>query len=120
MMVINYVIPGLASFLNPLLRRMGEKRLSVIAGIMTSLSNFMPPLVGFYGIAHEHAVGKVVAGVIITAFILRSAASVLQQVTSNMLVAANNGKIRKAAKKLSIQHKEASSAEAERKSAGPM
>ena len=115
MMVINYVIPGLASFLNPLLRRMGEKRLSVIAGIMTSLSNFMPPLVGFYGIAHEHAVGKVVAGVIITAFILRSAASVLQQVTSNMLVAANNGKIRKAAKKLSIQHKEASSAEAEKK-----
>ena len=93
MMVINYVIPGLASFLNPLLRRMGEKRLSVIAGIMTSLANFMPPLVGFYGIAHEHAVGKVVAGVIITAFILRSAASVLQQVTSNMLVAANSGKI---------------------------
>ena len=93
MMVINYVIPGLASFLNPLLRRMGEKRLSVIAGIMTSVSNFLPPLVGFYGLAHDHSVSKIVAGVIITAFILRSAASVLQQVTSNMLVAANSGKI---------------------------
>lgn len=94
MMVINYVIPGLASFLNPVLRRMGEKRLSVVAGFMTSLANFLPPLVGFYGLAQDHSASKIAIAVIISAFILRSAASVLQQVTSNMLVAANSGKIK--------------------------
>ena len=94
MMVINYVIPGLASFLNPVLRRMGEKRLSVVAGFMTSLANFLPPLVGFYGLAQDHSASKIAIAVIISAFIVRSAASVLQQVTSNMLVSANSGKIK--------------------------
>lgn len=104
MMLINYVIPGLASFLNPVLRRIGEKRLSVLAGFMTSVSNFLPPLVGFYGLAQEYETSTIVKGVIVSAFVLRSVASVLQQVTSNMLVAANNGKIKKAAKKLALQH----------------
>lgn len=93
MMVINYVIPGLASFLNPVLRRMGEKRLSVLAGFMTSFANLMPLFVGFYGIAQEHSASRIAVAVIVSAFILRSAASVLQQVTSNMLVAANSGKV---------------------------
>ena len=93
MMLINYVMPGFSSLLTPVLRKMGEKRLSVIAGLITSLSNFLPPLVGFYGMAHEHAASRIAAGVIITAFVLRSLATVLQQVTSNMLVAANSGKI---------------------------
>ena len=105
MMVINYVIPGLASFLNPVLQRMGEKRLSVLAGFITSLSNFLPPLAGFYGLAHDHSVGWIASAVIISAFVLRSIASVLQQVTSNMLVAANNGRL-KEAKKLIVTHKD--------------
>ncbi|WP_428054840.1 hypothetical protein, partial [Candidatus Avelusimicrobium facis] len=93
MMVINYVIPGLASLLNPVLRRLGEKRLSVIAGFMTSLANFLPPLVGFYGVAREASVSNIAIGVVVSAFVMRSVASVLQQVTSNMLVDVNSGKV---------------------------
>lgn len=90
---INYVLPGFASLMTPVLKKYGEKKLLTLSLGMSVASGVLASLGGFYGFVEQMALGPVQKGLFISALLLMSGASILKQLVSNMLIRANRGEV---------------------------
>ena len=93
MFTINYILPGLASLLTPILKKYGEKKLMVLSLAMSSAAGILASAGGFYGFVEGLTLGPVSKGLFITALFLMSGSSILKQLVSNMLIRANRGEV---------------------------
>ena len=93
MFTINYILPGLASLLTPVLKKYGEKKLMVLSLAMSSAAGVLASAGGFYGFVEGLTLGPVSKGLFITALFLMSGSSILKQLVSNMLIRANRGEV---------------------------
>lgn len=93
MFTINYILPGLASLLTPVLKKYGEKNLMVLSLAMSTAAGVLASVGGFYGFVEGMALGPVSKGLFITALFLMSGSSILKQLVSNMLIRANRGEV---------------------------
>lgn len=91
MFTINYILPGLASLLTPVLKKYGEKKLMVLSLAMSTAAGALASAGGFYGFVDGMTLGPVSKGMFITALFLMSGSSILKQLVSNMLIRANRG-----------------------------
>ena len=90
---INYVLPGLASLLTPVLKKYGEKNLMVLSLAMSTAAGALATAGGFYGFVEGMALSPVQKGLFITALFLMSGSSILKQLVSNLLIRANRGEV---------------------------
>lgn len=90
---INYVLPGLASLLTPVLKKYGEKNLMVVSLAMSTAAGALATAGGFYGFVEGMALSPVQKGLFITALFLMSGSSILKQLVSNLLIRANRGEV---------------------------
>ncbi len=93
MFTINYILPGLASLLTPILKKYGEKKMMVLSLAMSSAAGILASAGGFYGFVEGLSLGPVSKGMFITALFLMSGSSILKQLVSNMLIRANRGEV---------------------------
>ena len=93
MFTINYILPGMASLLTPILKKYGEKKLMVLSLAMSSAAGILASAGGFYGFVEGLTLGPVSKGLFITALFLMSGSSILKQLVSNMLIRANRGEV---------------------------
>lgn len=93
MFSINYVLPGFASLLTPILKKYGEKKLLALSLGMSVASGVLATLGGFYGFVEHMTLGPVQKGLFVSAMLLMSGASILKQLVSNMLIRANRGEV---------------------------
>ncbi|MBR5151852.1 MAG: hypothetical protein IKW71_03390, partial [Elusimicrobiaceae bacterium] len=93
MFSINYVLPGFASLLTPVLKKYGEKNLLALSLGMSVSSGVLATLGGFYGFVEHMTLGPVQKGLFVAAMLLMSGASILKQLVSNMLIRANRGEV---------------------------
>lgn len=93
MFTINYILPGLASLLTPILKKYGEKKLMVLSLAMSSAAGILASAGGFYGFVEGLTLGPVSKGLFITALFLMSGSSILKQLVSNLLIRANRGEV---------------------------
>lgn len=93
MFTINYILPGLASLLTPVLKKYGEKNLMVLSLAMSTAAGVLASAGGFYGFVEGMTLGPVSKGMFITALFLMSGSSILKQLVSNMLIRANRGEV---------------------------
>ena len=93
MFTINYILPGLASLLTPILKKYGEKKLMALSLAMSSAAGILASAGGFYGFVENLTLGPVSKGLFITALFLMSGSSILKQLVSNMLIRANRGEV---------------------------
>ena len=93
MFTINYILPGLASLLTPILKKYGEKKMMVLSLAMSSAAGVLASAGGFYGFVEGLTLGPVSKGLFITALFLMSGSSILKQLVSNMLIRANRGEV---------------------------
>lgn len=93
MFTINYILPGLASLLTPILKKYGEKKMMVLSLAMSSAAGILASAGGFYGFVEGLSLGPVSKGLFITALFLMSGSSILKQLVSNMLIRANRGEV---------------------------
>ena len=93
MFTINYILPGLASLLTPILKKYGEKNLMVLSLAMSSAAGLLASAGGFYGFVEGLSLGPVSKGMFIAALFLMSGSSILKQLVSNMLIRANRGEV---------------------------
>ena len=91
MFTINYILPGLASLLTPVLKKYGEKKLMVLSLAMSTAAGALASAGGFYGFVEGLTLGPVSKGMFIAALFLMSGSSILKQLVSNMLIRANRG-----------------------------
>ena len=90
---INYVLPGFASLLTPVLKKYGEKNLLTLSLGMSVGAGVLATTAGFYGFVENMALGPVQKGMFVGALLLMSGASIIKQLVSNMLIAANRGEV---------------------------
>ncbi len=90
---INYVLPGFASLLTPVLKKYGEKNLMVLSLAMSTAAGALATAGGFYGFVEGMALSPVQKGLFITALFLMSGSSILKQLVSNLLIRANRGEV---------------------------
>lgn len=90
---INYVLPGFASLLTPVLKKYGEKNLLTLSLGMSVGAGALATAGGFYGFVENMTLGPVQKGMFIGALLLMSGASIIKQLVSNMLIAANRGEV---------------------------
>lgn len=90
---INYVLPGFASMLTPVLKKYGEKNLLTLSLAMSVGAGALATAGGFYGFVESMALSPVQKGMFIGALLLMSGASIIKQLVSNMLIAANRGEV---------------------------
>ena len=93
MFSINYVLPGFASLLTPVLKKYGEKNLLALSLGMSVSSGVLATLGGFYGFVENMTLDSVQKGLFVSAMLLMSGASILKQLVSNMLIRANRGEV---------------------------
>ncbi len=93
MFIINYMLPGFASVLTPMLKKYGEKKMMVLSLVMSSAAGILASAGGFYGFVDGMTLGPVSKGLFITALFLMSGSSILKQLVSNMLIRANRGEV---------------------------
>ena len=90
---INYVLPGFASLLTPVLKKYGEKNLLTLSLGMSMAAGALATTAGFYGFVENMTLGPVQKGMFVGALLLMSGASIIKQLVSNMLIAANRGEV---------------------------
>ncbi len=93
MFTINYILPGLASLLTPVLKKYGEKNLMLLSMGMSTGAGVLATLGGFYGFVEGMTLTPLSKGLFITALFLMSGSSILKQLVSNMLIRANRGEV---------------------------
>lgn len=106
MFTINYILPGLASLLTPILKKYGEKNLMVLSLGMSTAAGVLASAGGFYGFVEGMALSPASKGMFITALFLMSGSSILKQLVSNMLIRANRGEVILAAAKEAVKKSE--------------
>lgn len=93
MFVVNYVFPGFASLLTPMLKKYGEKKLLTVSMIMSTASGLLAAASGFYGFVEHMTLSPVQKVLFVGALFLGSGAGILKQIVSNMLIRANRGEV---------------------------
>ena len=93
MMGINYVLPGLASLLTPILKKYGERKVMTFSVMLSFLSGVLATAGGFYGMIDGVTLGPVQKALFVTALLSMSVSSILKQVTTNLLIRANGGEV---------------------------
>ena len=93
MFMINYVLPGFASLLHPVLKKYGEKKLLTISLIMSAAAGLLAAAAGFYGFVEQSEVSPFDRVLFVSGLILMSASSILKQLVCNMLIRANRGEV---------------------------
>ena len=115
MFTINYILPGMASLLTPILKKYGEKKLMVLSLAMSSAAGILASAGGFYGFVEGLSLGPVSKGLFITALFLMSGSSILKQLVSNMLIRANRGEVILSDAKKAVEKSETEFTEQEKK-----
>mgnify|MGYP004641831331 FL=1 len=93
MFIINYILPGLASLVNPVLKKYGEKKLLTIALGMSAAAGLLATAAGFYGFVENQDVSNFDRVLFVSGLVLMSASSILKQLVCNMLIRANRGEV---------------------------
>ena len=93
MFIINYILPGLASLVNPVLKKYGEKKLLTISLGMSALAGALATAAGFYGFVENLDVSNFDRVLFVSGLVLMSASSILKQLVCNMLIRANRGEV---------------------------
>ena len=93
MFIINYILPGLASLINPVLKKYGEKKLLTISLGMSALAGALATAAGFYGFVENLDVSNFDRVLFVSGLVLMSASSILKQLVCNMLIRANRGEV---------------------------
>jgi len=93
MFIVNYVFPGFASLLTPMLKKYGEKKLLVVSMVMSTASGLLAAASGFYGFVNHMTLSPIQKILFVGALFLGSGAGILKQIVSNMLIRANRGEV---------------------------
>ncbi len=91
MFVLNYLLPGLSSFLNPILRKYGEKKILLTALALSAAAGYIAWASGFWGFVETLPPATYRTVAFSTAITLMAVAGILKQLVSNMLIKANRG-----------------------------
>ena len=91
MFSINYVMPGFASLMTPVLKKYGEKNLLVTAMGISALAGALITAGGFYGFVEQMTLGPVQKGLFMTGMVAMAVAGIIKQLVSNPLINGNRG-----------------------------
>ncbi len=105
---INYVLPGLASLLTPVLKKYGERKMMAISVGLSLASGLLATAGGFYGAVTGMTLGPLQKVLFVVALLSMSVSSILKQLTANLLIRANGGEIeyKDASKNTKVEVKE--------------
>jgi len=93
MFCINYLLPGLSSLLNPVLKRFGERKLLLLSLCMSALAGVVATSAGFYGFVDSMPHNDLRTYAFVASISLMAVAGILKQLVSNMLIKANRGDV---------------------------
>lgn len=93
MFFVNYFLPGLSIFLNPVLKKVGENKLLLLSLAMSTLAGMIAISGGFYGFINSTDPFPWTKEAFVASITLMAVASVLKQLVSNMLIRANRGDV---------------------------